>query len=383
MSKLFKETQVVISGTGVFTPPSVVTNEELVEAHNAYAVKFNSENAKAIESGEVEEVQLSTPEFIEKASGIKRRHVMFKEGILDIDRMMPIVHRRSPDELSVCAEMAVEAAREAFARANKRPEEIDLVICGPSTSQRPWPAVGVEIQQALGCSGYAFDMSVACSTATFGISIAMDAILSGTATCALVVNPEFVSPQVNYRDRDSHFIFGDVATAVIIEKAETASGDHQFRILDRKLETRFSNNIRTDFSYVTRVEPNLTLERFFEPDQWFVQYGRKVFKELLPMVTGLVKKQLEDYGVEISDIKRLWLHQANINMNLFATQKLLGHKAQADEAPIVLDEYANTASAGSIIAFHQFHEDLSSGDKGIICSFGAGYSVGSLLVEKV
>jgi beta-ketodecanoyl-[acyl-carrier-protein] synthase len=70
-------------------------------------------------------------------------------------------------------------------------------------------------------------------------------------------------------------------------------------------------------------------------------------------------------------------------MNQFAAQKLLGRKAEADEAPNVLDEYGNTVSAGAIVTFHKFHEDLQAGDKGVICSFGAGYSIGSLLLEKV
>jgi beta-ketodecanoyl-[acyl-carrier-protein] synthase len=383
MQKLAKENSVVISGTGLFTPPNVISNEELVQAYNAYADKFNSENADGIERGELTALPYSSAEFIEKASGIKQRYAMYKEGILDIDRMLPLVPRRSPEELSICAEMAVEAANEALQRAGKKPAEIDLLICGFSTTPRPWPALGVEIQQALGCSGYAYDMSVACSTATFGISNAVDALSSGIASCVLVVNAEFVTPQINYRDRDSHFIFGDVATAVVVEKAETATGSQQFKILDRKLKTSFSNNIRSDFSYLTRAEPGLTLERFFEQDQWFVQQGRKVFKELLPMVCNLINEQLDGWGVTVADLRRLWLHQANINMNTFAVQKLLGRKPENHEAPLVLDTYANTASAGSIVAFHKYHEDLVAGDKGIICSFGAGYSVGSLLLEKI
>ena len=57
-------------------------------------------------------------------------------------------------------------------------------------------------------------------------------------------------------------------------------------------------------------------------------------------------------------------------------------EAGMDLAPIVLDRYANTASAGSIIAFHLYNQDLSSGDIGVICSFGAGYSIGSLIVRN-
>ena len=374
---------IVISGTGLFTPPHTITNEELVTAYNAYADASNSRNRESVDRGELAALPYSSCEFIEKASGIKQRYVMIKEGILDIGRMMPVIPRRPDSSVSITAEMAIAAAGEALARAGKNPEDIDLVIYGASTSERPWPAVAVEIQAALGCSGYAFDMTVACSTATFGISTAMDAILSGSASCALVVNPEFTSPQINFRDRDSHFIFGDVATACILEKEETATGKHQFRILDRRLKTQFSNNIRTNVSYLTRSEPDLTFERFFEPDQFFIQQGRKVFKELLPLICNLVTKQLQQTEIDIHDIRRMWLHQANINMNLFVARQLLGRDAEFDEAPVVLDEYANTASAGSIIAFHKYHEDLSPGDKGIICSFGAGYSIGSLIVEKV
>lgn len=374
---------IVISGTGLFTPPHTITNEELVSAFNAFADAHNTTHREEIERGDLPPMQHSSCEFIEKASGIRRRYVMVKEGVLDAERMMPVIPRRSEDELSYTAEMATIAAKEAMEKAGKQPADIDLVIYGASTSERPWPAVAVEIQAALGCRGYAFDMTVACSTATFGISTAMDALLSGTASCALVVNPEFASPQINFRDRDSHFIFGDVATACILEREETATGDHRFRILDRQLKTHFSNNIRSNVSFLTKVEPGITFDRFFEPDQFFIQQGRKVFKELLPLICTLVDGQLQQMKIDIKEIKRMWLHQANINMNHFVARHLLGRDAAFDEAPVVLDEYANTASAGSIIAFHKFSQDLAPGDKGIICSFGAGYSIGSLIIEKI
>ena len=79
----------------------------------------------------------------------------------------------------------------------------------------------------------------------------------------------------------------------------------------------------------------------------------------------------------------MWLHQANLTMNMFAAKKLLGRMPEPEETPIVLDEFANTASSGSVIAFHRNKADIQKGEKGLICSFGAGYSIGSLLVEKV
>jgi beta-ketodecanoyl-[acyl-carrier-protein] synthase len=70
-------------------------------------------------------------------------------------------------------------------------------------------------------------------------------------------------------------------------------------------------------------------------------------------------------------------------MNTLISRKLLDRQPTLDEAPIVLDTFANTASAGSIIAFYQYHKDLKSGDIGLLCSFGAGYSIGSLVLKKL
>ncbi len=374
---------IVISGTGLYVPEFTVTNEELVESYNAWVDRYNTEHADEIAAGTLEEKQPSSAEFIEKASGIKSRYALVKEGILDIDRMLPAIPRRSDDELCEMAEMAVGAGKEALERAGKNAADIDMVICAASSMQRPWPAVGVEIQNALGCNGFAFDMSVACSSATFATSLAVDSISNGMATCALVVDPEYATPQLNYKDRDSHFIFGDVCTAMVIEKEETANTTNAFRIIDRKLHTDFSNNIRGNFGFVTRSLEDRTEDTYFEPDQFFLQNGRSVFRELLPLVNGIVTDQLQNLQIAPDQLKRLWLHQANINMNNFAVKHLLGHDPEPGQAPIVLDEFANTASAGSVIAFHRTQEDFEPGDIGLLCSFGAGYSVGSIVLEKV
>jgi len=87
-------------------------------------------------------------------------------------------------------------------------------------------------------------------------------------------------------------------------------------------------------------------------------------------------------GTQATDLKRLWLHQANKSMNDFIGKKVLGRTPEAGEQPNILQDYANTSSAGSIIAFSKYSDDLKNGDIGLICSFGAGYSVGSVIVQK-
>ena len=88
-------------------------------------------------------------------------------------------------------------------------------------------------------------------------------------------------------------------------------------------------------------------------------------------------------NIEVSGVYRLWLHQANLNMNESIAKRILGREAKGKEMPIVLNEYANTSSAGSIIAFHKNNSDINSGELGVICSFGAGYSVGSVVLRKL
>ncbi len=368
----------VIAATGLYTPPDSIDNHELVASFNAYVAAHNAEHADQISAGALEELQTSSVEFIEKASGIKSRHVMSKASLLDPAVMAPRWKERPNQELSVLAEIGVAAAADALARAGRSADDVDAVLCAASNMQRAYPAMAIEIQAALGIEGFAFDMNVACSSATFGIQTAADYIRAGHARSVLVVSPEICSGHLNWRDRDSHFIFGDVATAVLVEDQSRAPHPH-WEILGTTLKTVFSNNIRNNFGFLNRATP----ETVGAEDKLFVQEGRKVFKEVVPLVAEMIVDEAAKLGLEPHQLRRLWLHQANQGMNRLIAQRVLGHEASEDESPTVLDTYGNTSSAGSIIAFHKHSDDLVAGDIGTICSFGAGYSAGTVFVRKV
>lgn len=377
----------VISSTGLWTPEESISNEELVEAFNAYVDKWNRENAAAIEAGELDALAPSSAEFIEKASGIKSRFVLSKEPILDPDIMAPRIPARPNEEPSVLAEMAVKAAKDALTRAGKTAADVDAVIVACSNLQRGYPAVAVEVQDLLGIDGFGFDMNVACSSATFGLEAARGLIYGGQAKSVLVLNPEICTAHLNFKDRDSHFIFGDVATAILVEREDVAPSDH-WEIIGAKLATQFSNNIRNNFGFLNHTAPeddgfHGDRGRKGLTDKLFVQNGRSVFKEVVPMVAAMITKESEALGLDPNSLKRLWLHQANLNMNVLIAKKVLGKDVEIEQAPVVLDEYANTSSAGSIIAFHKYSDDFAAGDTGLICSFGAGYSAGAVFVRKV
>lgn len=369
---------VVISGTGLYTPANSISNDELVASFNTYVQQFNADNAEAIARGEVEALTESSSAFIEKASGIKSRFVIDKAGILDPQRMVPNIPERTNEEWGILCEMSVGAAQEALARAGKTVADIDGVIVACSNLQRAYPAVAIEVQAALGIQGFGYDMNVACSSATFGIQAAANSVQLGQARAVLVVNPEICTGHLNFRDRDSHFIFGDAATAVVVERADLATSAYQFDIVGTKLLTQFSNNIRNNFGFLNRAAP----EGIGARDKLFVQEGRKVFKDVCPMVAELIGVHLQENGLDVSDVKRFWLHQANLNMNLLIARKLLGRDAEPHEAPVILDTYANTSSAGSVIALHKHQDDLPSGSLGVLSSFGAGYSIGSVILRK-
>ena len=373
-------TKVQISGTGLFTPKEILTNDELVKSYNCFVDEFNLENKDKIDKGEIDELQKSNTEFIEKASGVKSRYVQDKSGILDTKFMRPRLRERSESELSNLAEMGVAAAKQAIENANISTDKIDAVIVACSNLERPYPAIAIEIQNALNINGFAFDMNVACSSATFGIQTIFDMIKSGSIRSALMVNPEICSGHLNFKDRDCHFIFGDVATAVIIEEFdERSTSPNTYEILGTKLYTEFSNNIRNNYGFLNSSSP----EGVDQPDKLFHQNGRQVFKEVVPKVASLIKDHLETNNIEVKDIKAMYLHQANENMNRLISKYILGEEATRDLAPIVLDEYANTSSAGSIIAFHKHNQSLKENDLAIICSFGAGYSIGNVIVRKI
>ena len=366
----------MITGSGLWTPDHGITNAELVESLTGAVQAWNAEHAEEIERGDLEERDLPSERFIVKASGVQHRYVIEKTGVLDPLRLRPHLPTRGEEEDSIQCEISTQAIRQALDAAGRDASEVDAIIVGCSNLQRAYPAVAVEVQNALGASGWAYDMNVACSSATFALQAAVDAIQSGSATCAVVVNPEITSAHNNFELRDYHFIFGDACTALVIEKYEASRPG--WRVLGTRLQTQFSNNIRNDFGFMNRSEDEAR-----EPHELvFRQRGRKVFRDVCPMVAEHIRAHLMAEGRETGELARMWLHQANLGMNQLISKTVLGRVPEADEAPVILDEYANTSSAGSVIAFHKFNEDLSPGALGMLCSFGAGYSIGSVILEK-
>jgi beta-ketodecanoyl-[acyl-carrier-protein] synthase len=182
---------------------------------------------------------------------------------------------------------------------------------------------------------------------------------------------------MNWRERDSHFIFGDASVALVVEPTDRARPG-SWEILSTRMMSKWSNNIRNNKGYLDRCDPSTE----HNIDKLFHQNGRRVFKDVVPLASKFIADHIAAHDLEPAQIARYWLHQANQAMNELIAKRILGRDATREESPIILDEYGNTASAGSLIAFSHHNADLPAGSHGVMASFGAGYSLGSLLLQR-
>ncbi len=368
-----------ISGIGVEIPENVITNDELVESFNAWV---DAENERRAATGE-EPVKRSDTDFIEYASGVKQRRVLVRDGILDPERMAPRMPRRADDEISIMAEFGVASAKKALDDAGIEAAEIDMVICAASHQQRPYPAMAIEIQKELGTSGSAFDMSLGCSSAVAGLHVATNLIRTGAQKRVLVVTPEIITGHLNFRDRQTHFIFGDASTAMVVEgMSDDEARAGRFEIVDTRTWTQFSNNIRSNFGFLSRVTQDDTAAVEMA-DNMIRQVGNRVFKEVTVAGHRFMIEFLGDHGHTPQSIRRFWLHQANARMNAMMLKLAFGHEVDNDRAPIILGDIGNTAAAGAVIALERYHRDMEPGEYGLMCAFGAGYSIGGALLRMM
>jgi beta-ketodecanoyl-[acyl-carrier-protein] synthase len=370
-------TKTSITGHGVWHPETVLENDELCATFNEFVRRENLKHAAEIAAGTKEPLKESTPEWVVKASGIIKRYVEDKTGLLDPERMCPNIPDRPEDQLSIQAEYSLNAARRALAVAGRAPEDVDLIVLGCSNLQRMYPSIAIEVQNALGAHGYGFDILLGCSAATGATSLASQAVQLGQAECALVVVPELTTGHMNWRERDSHFIFGDASVALVVEPTSRAKPG-SWEILSTRMASKWSNNIRNNKGYLDRCDPSTENNI----DKLFHQNGRRVFKDVVPLAARFISDHIAAHNLGPPQIARYWLHQANQNLNQAVAKWVLGREATREEAPIILDEYGNTASAGSLIAFSNHNEDLPAGSYGVMASFGAGYSLGSLLLQR-
>ncbi|MFD2058599.1 hypothetical protein ACFSQT_37600 [Mesorhizobium calcicola] len=135
----------------------------------------------------------SDSDFIVHASGVRTRHVIEREGILDPTRMAPRIPVRPDDALSLEAEFGIASARKALDHAGLKPSDVDLVICSASHHQRPYPAIAIEMQEAWAPRAPASTWDLAALPRRPPLHMAVNLVRSGAHKRILVTTPEIIT----------------------------------------------------------------------------------------------------------------------------------------------------------------------------------------------
>ncbi len=366
----------IIRSTGYWVPDEIITNDELVASYNAYATRHNETYASEIASGIRDEVPLSSAEFIVNASGIQQRRVIDKQSILDIDALHPRITPRPFEEVAYQTELALNAIRPALDKAGVGGADIDGVIVASSAQQRNFPGMSCEIQDQLGASGFSFDLTMACASSLYGLHLANALIQTGQAERIIVSSPEIMTCINVHSRRDVHFIFGDATSAILVERDTGQTGG--WDILGTHCENKYSYALRSDYGFLNEAE------RLVEPDYQpgLDQDGHKVFKDVVGFAPTVARRLMDQVELAPEQVRRTWLHQANIRMVDMIAKRILGRDRTEENAPATLHEYGNTSSSSVVMNFEMHSEDMEAGEHGVMCAFGAGYGVGAAAVRK-
>ncbi|MGN1356876.1 MAG: beta-ketoacyl-ACP synthase III [Succinivibrionaceae bacterium] len=313
-----------ILGTGSYLPEKIRTNADL------------------------EAMVDTSDDWITKRTGIKQRHIA--EG------------------QETVAFMAVEAARKALEAASVKPEEIDLILVGTSTSANFFPSTACLVQVALGCRCVpAMDISAACSGFVYVLSIADQYIRSGTCKKVLIIGADAISSTCDQTDRTTIVLFGDGAGAAVVGASEE--------------EGVICTHICADGNYASYLSlPVIGQQTPDQEDRYLHMKGNEVFKVAVTTLSRLVSETFEIAGYDPKQLDWLVPHQANLRI-IKATADRLG--LDMDQVIVTLDKQGNTSAASVALALDEGVRSgrIRRGQLLLLEAFGGGFTWGSALIR--
>jgi 3-oxoacyl-[acyl-carrier-protein] synthase-3 len=317
--------QTTLDGIGGYLPERIVTNDDL---------------AARVDTSD---------EWIRERTGITRRHIA------------------APHETATF--MGEQAARRALARAGALPSDVDAIIVATSTPDQGFPATAVSIQAALGVTtGFAFDISAACSGFVYALSVADAMIRAGHCCGVLVIGTEVYSRILNWQDRGTCVLFGDGAGAGFL-RANTGNANRGVISTHIHADGRYGDILYIDGATGQTAKP-----------QHLVMNGREVFRHAVPKLAGAVDEALKANNLTHTDIDWLVPHQANRRI-IDAMGKRLN--LSPEQVVVTVDRHANTSAASIPLALDEAINDgrVKPGHLVLIEALGGGLTWGSALIR--
>ncbi len=319
-----------ISALGCFTPPGILTNEDL---------------EKMVETNH---------DWIMERTGISERHIA------------------APDVAT--SDLAVEAARIALEQRGIDAAELDAIIVCTVTPDMLFPATACLVQNRLGAKrAWGFDLSAACSGFIYGLTTAAHLVSAGSHQKVLVIGADTMSRIIDYKDRSTCILFGDGAGAMLIEPTE--DGEVGFIDFSNEIDGSGGDDLKQPAGGSRMPATAETVEKRMH---YVHQQGAQVFKYAVRKMEETSRTLLARNNLQVSDLAALIPHQANRRIIMAASERL---GISIDHVSINIDRYGNTTAATIPLAMRDALQKgmVKKGDLVLMAAVGAGYTVGTNL----
>lgn len=313
-----------IIGTGSAVPKKVVTNDMLAE--------FLDTN----------------DEWITTRTGIRRRHLLTDENLVDL---------------------AIEAAKKAIASSGVNPRDIDFLICSNVGNNYITPSMATIIEGAVGCECPCIDMNVACAGFIYAMDYADAYFVARGARNILIVCAEEPTKFLDWMQRENSVLFGDGAGAVVVSRGNNLMATRLRAVANKEV-----------IIYRKRMEATPYEAEGVNVDAVLKMNGREVFRMAVKSSQQDLNYVLEHAGVNAMDVDYYLLHQANQRI-IDAIQEGMGLPQK--KFPTNIAEYGNTSSASIPILLDEMNRAgrLRDGDILAMSAFGAGFVSGAALLR--
>lgn len=320
----------IITGIGAYWPEDLITNADL------------------------EKMVDTSDEWIMTRVGIKQRHIM-----------------KDPSKAS--AWMGARAVEELLEKTNTKPEEIDLVICSTVTPDMHFPATATIISDMVGIKdAFSFDLNAGCSGFVYGITTASQFIETGRYKKVILVAAEKMTAITDYTDRKTCPLFGDAASAILLEPTTENLG-----VIDHILR---ADGIGVKYLHMKAggsLNP-ASPETLKNKEHFIYQDGAPVFKHAVSKMADTAAELLEKNKLTADDIAWLVPHQANLRI-IDATSNRLG--LDNSKVMINIERFGNTTAATIPLCLYEWENKLKKGDNIILAAFGAGFTWGAVYLK--
>lgn len=311
--------------------------------------------AKVLTNAELEKMVETTDEWITTRTGIKERRIA------------------APDEFT--SDLGTQAALKAMQRAGVTGEQIDLIVVATITPDMPFPSTAALIQHKIGAHrAAAFDLEAACSGFIYGLEVAQQFIMSRTYDTVLVIGAEKLSSIVDWKDRNTCVLFGDGAGAAVLRNRPNAHG-----LLTAVMG---ADGSKADLLFMAAGGSRCpaSSESVAGRQHFLRMEGKETFKSAVQAMQTAAQEALRRCEIDISRIKLILPHQANLRI-IHAVGERLG--ARPDQLFVNLHKYGNTSAASVAIALDEAAQSgrLQQGDLLLLVVFGAGLTWGAAVIE--